>query len=58
MIWDLALSPFPPPALHLSRRGKGIAGRLRKRDNFLIGKVGGGEGGEPNYATVRKPGPL
>ncbi len=42
----------PSPACKLDRR---IAGRLRKRDNLLIGK-GGGE--EPNHSTARKHGPL
>ncbi len=44
---DLAPAP-PPPYRHAH------TGRLRRRDNLLTEKGGGG----PNHATARKPGPL
>jgi len=52
MIWLLA-HPIPPsPVSKLNRR---YTGRLRKRDNLLMGEgVRGGVGEEPNFTTAEK----
>jgi hypothetical protein len=44
-----------PPVSKLGRR---YTGRLRNRDNLLLGEKGRGVGKEPNYTTARNHGPL
>ncbi len=49
MVWLLP----PAPPLPLVNYGQHYTGRLRERDNLLMGKKK-----EPNPRTARKPGPL
>jgi hypothetical protein len=57
MIW---LLPLPLPLSPVSKLDRQHTGRLRKRDNLLMGEEEGkgGVGEELNHTTARNPGPL
>ena len=58
MSYDLAPPPSPYPHFPVSELDRLHIGRMRKRDNLLMGEGEEGMGEEPNHTTARESGPL